>query len=235
MPHHHSLLDVDYYDPKSLWNEYVALAPFSGPHGDPVIPWNESHGDAVGLVITSACSDPETMVRWADHQLGLLPTLEFSYGRQGEQWDWAGPDVIGIDGRAAMYAAIPQKDGSPDNTTWPEFHPHNSSMDVRHSLGVDEKTSIEPALYRAGKLYEPFRNSLEELFVPPFFSADQAAEVGELRANLDSLYAQNVTKMCLGELDPADDADWESYLAAFHAAGLERYLEVLTTADSERA
>lgn len=235
MPHHHSLLDVDYYDPKSLWNEYVALEPFSGPDGDPVIPWNETHGDAVGLVITSSCSDPETMVRWADHQLGLLPTLEFSYGRQGEQWDWAGPDVVGIDSRAAIYAAIPQKDGSPENTTWPEFHPHNSSMDVRNGLGVDEKTSIEPALYRAGKLYEAYRNSLESLFAPPFFSADQAAEIGELRTNLDGLFAQNATKMCLGDLDPTDDADWESYLSAFDAAGLDRYLEVLTEADSERA
>lgn len=230
----YGVVDVDFEDPDARWHEFEIMPPFRGPLGDPVITWDESSGDAVGLVVTSACSNPETMVRWADHQMGLLPTLSFARGSQGTAWDWAGPDELGIDGRQAIYSNIERESEGATNTTWPEFGPHSSCMDVRHGQAADEKTSIEPSLYQGGKLYEPYRNSPDALYVQPFFTTDQAAEVGELRANLDGIFAQNTTRMCLGDLDPNSDADWEAYLAEFTAAGVERYLEVLTEADRDR-
>lgn len=228
----YGVAEVTSDDPAARFREFVPLAPFSGPGGDPIIPWNENHGEASGLVITSACEDPATLVRWADFQLGLLPTLEMRLGRQDEHWQWASAGQLGIDGRPAMYAKIPGV--SDDNVTWPEFGPYNLGMDVRHGESVDELTSVEPVLYQAGKLYEPYRNPLESVFIPPFFDAAQSAEIGELRTNLDGIFAQGAAQMCLGDLDPADDADWQTYLEPFTAAGVERYLEVLTEADRAR-
>jgi len=231
----YGVADVDWSDPHGRFREFVPLAPFSGATGDPIIPWNESHGDATGLVITSACEDPATLIRWADFQLGLLPTLEFRLGLQGAQWDWAAQDELGIDGRPALYGKIDQGGESPENTTWPEFGPYNLGMDVRHGESVDEDSSVEPVLYEAGKLYEPYRSDLESLYIPPFFSAEQSAEVGELRANIDSVYAQGTAQMALGDLDPTVDEDWQTYVRSFQNASLERYLEVLTSAEKDRA
>ena len=235
-PHHWAIADIDFGNGNDRWTEFVPLTPFAGPDGQaPIVPWNESHGDAVGLVISSTCEDPTTLVRWADAQLGLLPSLERGLGTQGLYWDWADGKQLGIDGRAALYAKLPEEENKPDNVSWPEFSPHNSSLDVRHGEAVNEDTSIEPALFRAGQLYEPFRSPLESVYASPFFSTEQSAEIGELRTNLDTTYAQLTTQMAMGDLDPTDDSHWEQYVAAFTNAGVERYLEVLTEADAARS
>ncbi|MEE1651418.1 extracellular solute-binding protein [Brachybacterium sp. J144] len=234
-PHHWAIANIDFGDGNDRWKEFVPLTPFTGPGGKaPIVPWNESHGDAVGLVISSTCDDPATLVRWADAQLGLLPSLDRSMGAQGVFWDWADGTQLGIDGRTALYAKMPAEEDKPDNAAWPEFSPHNSSLDVRHGEAVDESTSIEPALFRAGQLYEAFRSPIESIYASPFFTSAQSAEIGELRTNLDTTYAQLTTQMALGDLDPTDDSHWEQYVTAFTNAGVERYLEVLTEADAAR-
>ena len=234
-PHHWAIADIDFGDGNDRWREFAPLAPFAGPEGRaPIVPWNESHGDAVGLVISSTCEDPATLVRWADAQLGLLPSLERGLGTQGLYWDWADGEQLGIDGRPALYAKLPAEEDKPDNVSWPEFGPHNSSLDVRHGEAVNEDTSIEPALFRAGQLYEPFRSPIESVYANPFFTSAQSAEIGELRTNLDATYAQLTTQMALGDLDPTDDSHWEQFVAGFTNAGVERYIEVLTEADAAR-
>ena len=175
------------------------------------------------------------MVRWADVQLGLLTTLQRARGNLGEQWDWADAKQVGIDGRPALYTMLPEDGEGPENQTWPEFSPYNLSLDVRHGEAVNEKTSVEPELFRSGKLYEPYRSPIESLYLNPFFSTEQSAEIGELRTNLDTTYAQLTTQMAMGDLDPTDDSHWEQYVAAFTNAGVERYLEVLTEADAARS
>lgn len=233
--HHHEFVDIEYENPDARYLEYEPLAPFAGPLGDPIIPWNESHGGAVGLVISNACEDPATLVRWADFQLGLLSTLEMHHGQQGVHWEWALGGETGIDGRPALYRNIPQEGEEEANLTWPEFAPQNSGMDVRHGQAANEATSIEPILHDAGKLYEPYRNKPEAVFSDPFYDSVQAAEVGEIRTNLETAYAQGTAQMSLGELDPNDDADWEAYLSAFTNAGVDRYLEILAEVDQNRA
>ena len=228
--------DIDFGNGNERWREFVALSAFAGPEGQkPIIPWDEGHSDAVGLVISSTCEDPATMVRWADVQLGLLTTLQRARGNLGEQWDWADAKQVGIDGRPALYTMLPEDGEGPENQTWPEFSPYNLSLDVRHGEAVNEKTSVEPELFRSGKLYEPYRSPIESLYLNPFFSTEQSAEIGELRTNLDTTYAQLTTQMAMGDLDPTDDSHWEQYVAAFTNAGVERYIEVLTEADAARS
>ena len=105
---------------------------------------------------------------------------------------------------------------------------------MRHGEAVNEDTSIEPALFRAGQLYEPFRSPIESVYANPFFTSAQSAEIGELRTNLDATYAQLTTQMALGDLDPTNDSHWEQFVAGFTNAGVERYIEVLTEADAAR-
>jgi putative aldouronate transport system substrate-binding protein len=227
--------DVDYTDPEARYREFAPLRPFAGPDGEPVIAWDDQPGaGAVGLAIPADSTDPETLVRWADFQLGLLSTLSMRLGVQDEHWTWAEDGDLGIDDKPALYKKIPQ-DKKTENTGWDEFGPFNLALDVRHGEAVDELTSFEPMLYRAGRLYEEFASDPESLFVSPFFDQDQAAQVGELRTNIDSAYVRGATSMCLGDLDPDSDADWESYLSSLSNAGVDQYIEVLTEADAAQA
>lgn len=226
--------DVDYTDPEARYREFEPLRPFAGPQGDPVIAWDDPPGaGSVGLVIPADSADPETLVRWADFQLSLLSTLSMRLGPQDEFWTWGEDGDLGIDDRPALYKKVPQKDEM-RNVVWEEHGVYNLPLDVRHGEAVDEMTSFEPMLYRAGKLYEEFAAPPESQFYSPFFDQDQAAQVGELRTNIDSAYVRGATSMCLGELDPDSDADWESYLTSLSNAGVDQYLEVLTEADANQ-
>jgi putative aldouronate transport system substrate-binding protein len=183
----------------------------------------------VGLVLTSKTRNPEELIRWADYQTGLVSTLSMRLGTLDEHWGWAAEGETGIDGRQAVYkkTATP----SDENDVWWEMGPYNLVMDVRHGEFVDEPTSIEPALYRAGKMYEPFAAPEEEYFLEPFFTVEQAAQVGELKVNLDNAFTQGRANFALGNADPANDKDWENYVNSLKGAGLDRYLEILKAAD----
>ncbi|GAA1488280.1 extracellular solute-binding protein [Brachybacterium sacelli] len=230
-----SFVDVEYTDPEARYREFEPLQPFAGPGGDPVIAWDDQPGaGSVGLVIPADTADPETLVRWADFQLGLLSTLSMRLGPKGDFWTWAEAGDLGIDEGPALYKKVPQEKEA-QNIGWEEHGVFNLALDVRHGEAVDEMTSFEPMLYRAGKMYEKYAAAPEALFIAPFFDQDQAAQVGELRTNIDAAYVRGATSMCLGELDPESDADWESYLSSLSDAGVDQYLEVLTEADTNQA
>ena len=183
----------------------------------------------MGLVLTSATRNPEELIRWADYQTGLVSTLSMRLGTLGEHWEWAAEGDTGIDDRQAIY----KKTGAPseDNDVWWEMGPYNLVMDVRHGEVVEDQTSIEPALYRAGRMYEPFAAPEEEFFLEPYFTVEQAAQIGELKVNLENAFKQGRANLALGNSDPANDRDWESYVNTFKNAGLDRYLEILKAAD----
>lgn len=221
--------EVNFSDPNARFREFQPLKPFTGPDGNAYVAWRYNPGHNVGLVLTSKTRNPEELIRWADYQTGLVSTLSMRLGTLDEHWEWAAEGDTGIDGRQAVYkkTATP----SDENDVWWEMGPYNLVMDVRHGEFVDEPTSIEPALYRAGKMYEPFAAPEEEYFLEPFFTVEQAAQVGELKVNLDNAFTQGRANLALGNADPANDKDWENYVNSLKGAGLDRYLEILKAAD----
>jgi putative aldouronate transport system substrate-binding protein len=221
--------EVNFSDPNARFREFEPLKPFTGPDGNAYVAWRYNPGHNVGLVLTSKTRNPEELIRWADYQTGLVSTLSMRLGTLDEHWGWAAEGETGIDGRQAVYkkTATP----SDENDVWWEMGPYNLVMDVRHGEFVDEPTSIEPALYRAGKMYEPFAAPEEEYFLEPFFTVEQAAQVGELKVNLDNAFTQGRANFALGNADPANDKDWENYVNSLKGAGLDRYLEILKAAD----
>jgi putative aldouronate transport system substrate-binding protein len=215
---------VDYEDPDSPYNVYRVIAPVAGPDGGPWVPWAHLPG---------ACKDPETLVRWADTQMGLRATLGQRLGSEDENWEWASEGEEGLDGRQAIYK---KKEGGPEeNTDWWEWGPYSLTMDVRHGEVTDPNTSIEPSLYEAGKLYEQWATPRESAFIEPTFTTDQAAQVGEFKTNIANAHTQGITNFVLGKADIADDAAWEEYVATINAAGLGGYLDVLKQADEASA
>ena len=218
---------VDLNDPNSRHRQFVPFKPFKGPDGKTIIGWSYDPGAVVGLIIPTGAQKPEEIAQWADYQLGLVSTLNMRLGPDNN-WAWATEGEKGIDERQAIYKVTTP---APKNGNWWEWCTYNLVLDVRHGEAVDDATSIEPELYRAGKMYEPFAMKEEEFFLEPFFDETQAAEIGELRTNIDNAYKQGMTNLALGNLDPEKDADWETYKSSLEAAGVPRYLEILEAAD----
>lgn len=218
---------VELKDPNSRHREFIPFKPFTGPDGKATVGWSYDPGAVVGLIIPSKAKKPEELAQWADYQLGLVSTLNMRLG-PNNNWAWAAEGEKGIDERQAIYKVT---ETAPKNGLWWEWCTYNLVLDVRHGEAVDDETSIEPALYRAGKMYEPFAMKQEEFFMEPFFDETQAAEVGELRTNIDNAFKQGMTNLALGKLDPEKDEDWNSYKTSLEAAGVQRYLEILEAAD----
>lgn len=113
------------------------------------------------------------------------------------------------------------------NTAWREWRPLYKSMSQRHSEAVQESNpSVEPILFRAAELYEPFATP-EESGVPPLvLDLDQSAQIDEITTNLESHLKQTMASFGNGEKDASKDADWEEYLSTAKAIGIETYTEI---------
>ncbi|WP_020393138.1 extracellular solute-binding protein [Kribbella catacumbae] len=228
---HYSYSTVAEYPPKdpgSAFNKMAPLAPVTGPDGKAYVPWRHEPYASNGLVITSKCQDPVTMARWADAMIGLYATLSQQHGAQGGRnntFEWARKGDKGIDGRQATWRKTkPNPDEK--NSGWWSYGPINNLVDARHSESADPKASLEPVLYRHGKLYEPHAVSKERYFSEPIYTADQASRLSELETNLANHVAQSTAQFCLGQTDVNDDGAWKSYQEKFKQIGSEDYLEI---------
>ena len=217
---------VDPSDPRNVAAIMKPLPPMAGPGGVRTCDWDWYQIGSPNFVITSACEDPVSMIRWADYQFELSMTTSMGRGEQGVGWDWATEGTKGLDDQQAVYEVIP---GSTDlkNQGWWEWGPFYKSMGQRHGEALEKgSTSVEPILYQAGRAYEPYRID-KSLKVPTLaFDTDQSAQVGEIQTNLDQHLAQSFSRFATGKADASKDADWNTFTDQFMAMGLESLLSI---------
>ncbi|GAA3129944.1 putative aldouronate transport system substrate-binding protein [Kribbella aluminosa] len=231
---HYAYSTVVDFDPSphSMFHKMAPLAPVTGPDGKAYIPWRHEPYASNGLVISSKCQDPVAMARWADAMIGVYGTLSQWQGPQGGKnntFSWAAKGDKGIDGRQATWATK-QVDPDQKNTGWWSYGPINNLVDVRHSQSADPAKSLEPTLYRFGRLYEPFAISKDRYFSEPIYTADQASQLSEVETNLANHLAQSTAQFCLGQLDINDDGAWQRYKEKFKQIGSEKYLQIQSDA-----
>lgn len=213
-------------DPDNVVNIMTPLAPLAGPDGTRFCAWNYYDYAYLNYVITTSCPDPVTLIRWADYQYELGLTISVGSGVQGTAWDYAKEGAKGIDGRQAVYTALP---GTEDlkNQAWREWGPLYKSGDERLAAAVtDDAPTVEPVLYAAGKLYEPY--AMPEDMTPPnlFYDTDASAQLGEIQTNLTNAYQQAMADFGTGKKDASKDADWQAYLEQCKAIGVEDLLKL---------
>lgn len=230
----HFAAHTDLTDPENVARVMVPMAPMEGPGGVRTAQWDHFAYGYPNFVITPQCPDPAQLVRWADAQFELQLINSMKRGEQGVGWDWATSDQKGIDGRQAIYQVL-DKGKELKNQTWREWGPLYQSVDQRHGEAVkDANPSVEPILYEAGKLYEPFATKIENGVPPLIYDMDQSAEIGEIETNLDNLYKQTIAAFGTGTKDATKDADWEEYIATAKAIGVETFVQIKQTAYDAR-
>lgn len=221
---------ADYTDPDSAALVMTPLAPMAGPDGVRTAQWDHFSYGYLNYVITPECPDPVQLIRWADHQFELGLTISVGRGEQGVGWDFASEGQKGIDGQQAVYEVLPTPEDL-KNTAWREWGPLYKSMSQRHGEAVQESNpSVEPILFRAAELYEPFATPVESGVPPLVLDMDQSARIGEITTNLESHLKQTMAAFGTGAKDASDDAAWDEYITTAKAIGIDDYVEIHQTA-----
>lgn len=217
-------------DPDNVTRIMVPMAPMEGPGGVRTCQWDHFSYGYPNFVITPDCPDPQQMIRWADYQFELGMTISLNRAERGVDWDWADADQVGIDGQQAVYQILNLVDAN-TNRVWREWGPCYKSVSQRHSEAVPENSkSIEPILYQATQLYEPYATP-EAVGLPPLvFDTEQSAQVGEIETNLENHLRQTFADFGTGRADATNDNDWNAYLETARSIGMESYLSINQTA-----
>ena len=113
-------------------DEYVALAPMLGPDGTTSWGYKGSSGvEALGLVITNACENPEYLLMWADLLYDYYYAMQMEYGP-------IGLNLVSNGDGTYSYAEVPE------NLTFDEFHFANTFPDSCLALFADFYDTMLP-------------------------------------------------------------------------------------------
>ena len=221
-----AFLDIDQKDPNARWRQYSALPPLEGPNKVRYAAWDYLGVgvDVAKLVITKKCAKPELLVQWADAQLELEAILR---GYSGSNFAWAKKGELGINGKQAVYGYT-QTEIAEKNVNWYQFNPQYRSQDFRLGERVNPKdlTFEQPLYQQTAQSYFPYKQPQELQFPPVTLDQDQAAQEAELKTNLTSEVNLSFSRFVTGQLDPNDDAVWNSYKDRVEKIGVKTYLDL---------
>lgn len=208
----------------SRYSSYVTVPPLEGPEGV-----REQAYDAYQIypgdcVITVAAEDPELALRWCDAQYNQEVYLHAYFGNEGEDWRWATPDEVGINGKPAWY--VPLIEPGPTRQNWDQTTLSYRTSDFRLGVKRESDTDLESWLYEQSTNLEPYAQPAESVVPPLYFSAEQAQELADLNVTIQRFVDESVANFTLGSSDINDDAQWEGYLQQLEQMGLPRMLEI---------
>ncbi len=221
------------------FKEFVAIPQLIGPTGLQQTYRSYRVGGVGGLMITNACEDPDTLVKWADTLYETEATLRVARGTPGTNWRWATEGETGINDEQAIWAFIQQPAGVMDNetpTNWSELCPMWFSMDLRHgqAVVVPRNDETETILFDATHdMQEPWAVPSEMVLPPLFFTSDEANVIALSGAGVGDLVKQQYTAWVTGQGDP--DADWDAYLEQLRSVGFDELLATYQQAFDNRA
>lgn len=216
--------DISYED-GALWRDYVAVPPLKGPNGVQYTAWEHYNYGHTRFVITSACSNPEILMQWADSQLELEAIMMAYAGNPETNWSWAKDGDTSLTGGPAVFKI--KEWPAPEGQGWSQHSVMYRSNDFRLGQYSDpDNPDFEQGLYEVSTEYEPFAEPKEFQLPPLIFDESGAAQKAETAAAIEKHVEQHLAKFAVGELNIDDDAAWNGYVSAFDGMGLQSYLQL---------
>lgn len=224
-------IDMDPED-DAPWRDYVGLAPLKGPDGVQYATHNWYQGPQSKMVITSACSNPEVLVQWADAQMELEATMR-AYNGDPANWSWAPKGDKAIDKRQAIWETSTYP--APAGQAWNQASIMYRSTDMRLSQSAaNDALGLEGSLRAIGESYSAFAEPKEMQIPPIIFDEAGAAQKADIAATISSYVTQSTAKFATGRLDINDDAAWAAYRSDLEAQGLPALLDLYKQAFDKR-
>jgi putative aldouronate transport system substrate-binding protein len=206
------------------WLEYTAVPPLKGPQGQRQTPYNPYDVARSGnYVITSASKHPDVAFRWADAMYNEEITMRKGYGRPDQEWRWAKPGEIGINGKPAKWFTTFDV-GNLQNISWATTGPHYRTSDLR-DLRALTPPSNEITLFNETKnKYEPYKQNTATIVPPLYFTSDQLGELNDLSKTINDYLKEMTARFITGDANL--DKEWNTYLEKLKGMNIDRYLQI---------
>ncbi|WNQ10208.1 ABC transporter substrate-binding protein [Paenibacillus aurantius] len=205
------------------WNQYVAVPPLKGPNGLQITPYKPYNLGQGQYVVTSAAKDPEVAFRLGDYLLTEEATLRNVNGRQDVEWRFAKDDEKGVDGNKGIWAKIVVPP-VPQNVHWGQTGPSIQTAKLRGGLVV-KPGELADILFKETKTkYDPYKQPLDTVIPPLFFSEAQASELADLQKSIYDYVKQSVATFTIK--NGALNTEWDAYLKQLDNLNLKRFIQL---------
>lgn len=204
---------------------YDALVPLKGPEGVQTT-FSNPYVHSTGLfAITTACENPDALVRWADWFFSFEGGMRARTGIEGQHWARVTDGSLSYAGLPATWERLGTF-GLAQNYCWSGLSfPQNHSFHGELKGKADklyEADGLEDRLIVYTRQYEPYT---PEKVLPPFYlDPEVSSEFYKLRTDIKKYVKEMYVQFAIG--NASLDSDWDSYLAQLDAIGLQRYVEL---------
>ncbi len=216
---------TQFFGESGRWKDYVAVPPLKGPGGVQVTPY-DPYGvlNTGAYVITKDAKNPEAAFRLLDFMYNTETTLRSSYGRPGDEWDWAKEGELGINGEKAIWKPL-KSWGNVQNVHWSLSGPIFNPSSLRLAQVDDPANPLEKMLYTETKeKYDPYKAGLDRIVPPLYLSNEDSAEIADLQLTLHNRVNEMLVRSINGDVDI--DKEWDSYVKSLDDMNLGHYLEL---------
>lgn len=219
------------------YRSLFTIPPLEGPDGLRVTTFFPQGGTTVPLnfIVTVDNEHPRASVRWADLFYDVWFQARREYGEEGVDWRRADPGETTADGRPALLKMIRLPIVEPQNRTWTNFGIEFKPSEWNDQVAEEVEDMFAPTgpafgtlLHEATEVYKPYQSDRygnpPELKLTP----EESDELRTIIVELETYITESRVRFATGDLDL--DQDWDQYVRALDAIGLQRYLEVMQLA-----
>lgn len=226
----HMLLVPETDNPLAL--DYEPLAPLKDATGKGGYATYYASTLAYGTMITTDCENPDIAFKLLDFMSSEDSVLRMRYGVEGKSWQKATEGTSALGNPANVEILDASIWANQSNQVW---HIMSGCImtDVNWSplLAQDDswQSQVTRNVYSVMDAYETAPNP-DEVVQSLIYTSEENEQVAEIKSNVKSYVRSARALFATGNMDPNDDAQWQSYLDNLESMGLQTYLEVSQTA-----
>lgn len=201
------------------FSDYAALPVLSSPECDePTYRQGDSWVFKTQFAITAAAGNPATIIRWLDFLYEEDNSVQVMMGKYGCIYDRA------EDGSFTLI-------DPPAGETIDSMRYRNTLTNLPYAIMPEvfaqfPKNNEELNKIKIDELYAPY--IVKEKMPNYWLTAEESQEISTIQTDIDKYVKDKRASWITGQADI--DVEWEDYLKQLNALGLEKYMEVYTTA-----
>jgi putative aldouronate transport system substrate-binding protein len=235
------------YCDEEVYRDLAPVPPLKGPGGVQYTAQYYNTGTD-GTVITNACKDPELAFKLLDFLYSEEATTRKSQGPMGVAWEWNTDDsLVNEYGVTPTWLTLQTSDETAPNDRWSllgnGFQPYERSGIYVMNMTAEAIAARESS---AGKVdgYVQIQKAAMDVYnhyFPPaemrmpqvlIFSEDDSATLADMELALQNKISEMRTQFITG--NASLDSDWENYLDALRAIGMDEVLALYQAAYDRR-
>lgn len=217
---------------------YQIVPVLEGPDGVRQQSQNSGEGQIQGFhaVMTVACENPEAVFRMIDHYFydDYWNMYRF-HGPEGTGWDYAEEGAKNVFGGPATYVINQLSSDESDALVTANGFAPGPQADLAEFRAASLPYVEGDALYQLENYEQRIALDTMDLlnYIPDwnlqysvFIDPENANEYADIQTNLNSYIRSATVQFIMGDRDPNNDADWETYLSELDGYQIDRYLEL---------